>query len=83
MIRIRYLLLGMVAGCSGSSPAPPVQPPVLPPPPVVNDSPGGVWSGTRPNGTDIIVLVSEDGGIRKELPTIQRTHTIQPTILND
>jgi len=64
MKRIRYLVLGMLAGCSGSSPAPPVQPPVPPPPPVMNDSPGGVWSGTRPNGTGIIVLVSEDGDIR-------------------
>ena len=64
MKRIRYLFLGILAACSGSSPAPPADPPLPPPPPVTNESPGGVWSGTRPNGTDIIVLVGESGDMR-------------------
>jgi len=66
MKTIRYLLLLLVTACSdGAGPpaSPPVSPPVSPPP-VVNQSPGGVWNGTRPNGTSIIVLISESGEIR-------------------
>lgn len=32
--------------------------------PVLNESPGGVWLGLRPNGTEIIVLITEDGEFR-------------------
>ena len=57
-----YWLLALFAACSngGGGSAPP-----NPPPPVVlNASPGGVWIGTRPNGTDIIVLIDEAGEFR-------------------
>jgi len=33
-------------------------------PPVVIQSLGGVWRGTRPNGTEILVLISESGEFR-------------------
>jgi len=35
-----------------------------PPPAVVNASPGGIWTGVRPNDTPIIVLISEAGEMR-------------------
>ena len=48
-------------GSGGSGPAAGIQPP---PPTLVNASPGGIWTGTRPNGTSIIVLISEAGEMR-------------------
>ncbi len=35
-----------------------------PPPPPPNDSAGGIWQGTRPSGTEIVVFVSETGEFR-------------------
>jgi hypothetical protein len=54
------LLLIFAAACSdgGGPPAP------ISPPPVANQSPGGIWYGVRPNGTGIIVLIGESGAIR-------------------
>ena len=58
----RYLLLLLFLGACGGSGGGPIQPP--PPPPVVNEKPGGIWFGARANGTEIVVLISEDGNIR-------------------
>jgi hypothetical protein len=70
--RLAFLLWAVLAGCGGgnsSGPVPPVGPPPPvspppPPPPVAQGSPGGVWQGERPNGTQIIVFISEDGDFR-------------------
>ena len=66
----RYLVAGILAGCSNDGlkdgifddPNLPLPPP--PPPPPLNELPGGVWNGTRPSGTSIIVLISESGKLR-------------------
>jgi len=62
----RYSVLIWLAACNsgddgaGGS----VPPPLSPPPPATMQSPGGIWTGTRPNGTDIIVLISETSEMR-------------------
>lgn len=53
----------ILTACSSSSGNGSGQP-ISPPPPVVNQSPGGIWHGDRPNGTPIIVLISEAGDLR-------------------
>ena len=59
MKRPYVLPLILLAACSGSGNGPIVDPPT-----VVNQSPGGVWYGTRPNGTPIVVLINEAGDLR-------------------
>lgn len=61
IMKIRYLLLVCLAACSNGGGG---AGDVVVPPPVVIQSPGGIWNGTRPNGTDIIVLISETGELR-------------------
>ena len=61
-MNIRYVLAliflgGCASSCSsgGSSP---------PPPPPPNAEPGGIWFGLRPNGTEFVAFISEEGHIR-------------------
>jgi hypothetical protein len=63
---IRYSVLIWLAACSSGDDGAVggIPPPLSPPPPAMTQSPGGVWTGTRPNGTDIVVFISETGEMR-------------------
>jgi len=61
MKRVALLSLLVIAACGGGGGGGGKPPP---PPPPANDSPGGIWTGVRPNGTPIVVLISEAGEIR-------------------
>jgi len=61
MKRVGLLSLLVLAGCGGGGGD---GGGITRPPPPANDSPGGIWAGERPNGTPIVVLISETGEIR-------------------
>jgi len=59
------IVVSLLGGCGGGGGGAGGSLPELPPVPiVVNEEPGGIWFGVRPNGTEIVVLVSEAGDIR-------------------
>lgn len=62
---MRYIMLIAMlalAACGGGGGSGATAPSV--PPPVSNESAGGIWTGTRPNGIEIIVFITESGDFR-------------------
>jgi hypothetical protein len=63
MHRFGWILFAVLTACSGGGGGGGSSASIVPPP-VVNDSAGGIWRGVRPNGTEIVVLISEVGEFR-------------------